>query len=251
VRVGMPEDTDFGAYFGPAMRAARPAPVFSEGPPCYAAPEPTEFAQSYSEPLESQSAPMPEDVAYASMDDDRIGPTLRIDEVSVDLLVALAGAIEPDGGMPGDDDEERLFATAFAMAVFMSEGNTFTHGVFAAHVRRLAEYLRGRDLAACGPVPESIVKLLLNWAEQRVQVEASFDELASVWRLGEPTTSGHWEKLLKSLKRRDAQTACARQEQRLFKRSGPSPRTRTMRKATRRGPMESGGDALACVKRFL
>jgi len=59
-----------------------------------------------------------------------------------DLLVQLAARIEPDGGMPGADDEERWFATAIVLLCLLEAGHTARQGAFRAHFARLFEFLK-------------------------------------------------------------------------------------------------------------
>jgi hypothetical protein len=58
-----------------------------------------------------------------------------------DLAVALAARMEPDGGMPGDSEEQRWIASAIALFLFMSEGSTESSGTFWLHVRRLRKFI--------------------------------------------------------------------------------------------------------------
>ena len=58
-----------------------------------------------------------------------------------DSLLALASAIDPDGGMPGKTPEARAAATAMALLAFLAHGHTPTAGAFRSHVARLAKFL--------------------------------------------------------------------------------------------------------------
>ncbi|MEY3284085.1 MAG: hypothetical protein RIR86_2098 [Acidobacteriota bacterium] len=64
------------------------------------------------------------------------------DPEPIDLLVRLAGQIEPDGGMPGGNSDERWIATALTLLALLSEGHTAQTGVFRLHVVRLLGFLR-------------------------------------------------------------------------------------------------------------
>jgi hypothetical protein len=61
----------------------------------------------------------------------------------VDALLELAAKLEPDGGMPGRDEEERVQATILALLAFLAEGHTERSGIFRSHVRRLVAFLEG------------------------------------------------------------------------------------------------------------
>lgn len=69
------------------------------------------------------------------------------DETKGDLLVALAGMMEPDGGMPGDTEEVRIGNSIVALLYFMREGNTSRSGPFRIHVERLLQYLNSHRLS--------------------------------------------------------------------------------------------------------
>ena len=68
-------------------------------------------------------------------------------ETKEDLLVALAGMMEPDGGMPGETEEVRIGNSIVALLYFMREGNTSKSGPFRIHVERLLEYLNSNRLS--------------------------------------------------------------------------------------------------------
>ena len=168
VPVGMPQDVRFSSYFNrrPDLGAAYSSPRLLSAI-CYSIePEPTimeriessvstlltdifKSKQSSSAPSSSprwssaddsesvHSMPSP---ASPLTDDDQ---SSRQDMQSVeDLLVQLAARIEPDGGMPGADDEERWFATAIVLLCLLEAGHTARQGAFRAHFARLFEFLK-------------------------------------------------------------------------------------------------------------
>jgi len=67
-------------------------------------------------------------------------------ETKEDLLVALAGMMEPDGGMPGETEEVRIGNSIVALLYFIREGNTSSSGPFRIHVERLLQYLNSNRL---------------------------------------------------------------------------------------------------------
>ena len=67
-------------------------------------------------------------------------------ETKEDLLVALAGMMEPDGGMPGETEEVRIGNSMVALLYFVREGNTSSSGPFRIHVERLLQYLNSNRL---------------------------------------------------------------------------------------------------------
>lgn len=68
-----------------------------------------------------------------------------------DLLMALAGMMEPDGGMPGETEEVRIGNSIVALLYFLREGNTSRRGPFRIHVERLLRYLDSNRLRALSP----------------------------------------------------------------------------------------------------
>jgi hypothetical protein len=138
VPVGMPEDVEFDSYFAaraicarprgfPSLRAARPAALRSFRarafqPECH-------FIDTAREVSLREMA--------ASFDEM---------EASFDPPLELALAIEPDGGMPGADDEERALASLLALLCFLAVGSTESSGIFRPYVRRLVSFLENVSL---------------------------------------------------------------------------------------------------------
>jgi len=68
-----------------------------------------------------------------------------------DLLVTLAGMMEPDGGMPGKTEDIRIGNSIVALLYFVREGNTSRSGPFRIHVERLLQYLNSNALSTLSP----------------------------------------------------------------------------------------------------
>jgi hypothetical protein len=68
-----------------------------------------------------------------------------------DLLVALAGMMQPDGGMPGETEEVRIGNSIVGLLCFLCEGNSSRRGPFRIHVERLLRYLDSNRLRALSP----------------------------------------------------------------------------------------------------
>ena len=62
-------------------------------------------------------------------------------DTSEDVLIALAGWLEPDGGMPGNNEEMRIANSLIALLSFVAQGSTREGGPFRVHVERLLRYL--------------------------------------------------------------------------------------------------------------
>lgn len=174
VPVGMPQDTAFEAYFSARSQACASAP-----PPAHTG---------------GQSA----DVRYCDMAKplaDAAPEHFR--ETVGDVLLEVAGRLEPDGGLPGDTEEERIAATLAALLLFISEGHSESGGAFARHVRRMKGFLESADLPSLPSARErslddmlrkvtsgetpggdrlALVKRYL--ADEEVPVDEVWDELA-------------------------------------------------------------------------
>lgn len=58
-----------------------------------------------------------------------------------DMLLAVASAMDSDGGMPGGSREARAAATVVALLAFLAHGHTPSSGAFRSHVARLVAFL--------------------------------------------------------------------------------------------------------------
>jgi Ca-activated chloride channel family protein len=129
VPVGMPQQTPFDAYFGAATTmACMPMPSVPPGKfrLLKAVQAASLIQRGFSSDAEAVAAPPPE-------------PPVRDAE---DVLLLLAARLEPDGGMPGTDEFERIIATLVALAFFMSEGHTAKRGAFRTHVAHMLKFLQ-------------------------------------------------------------------------------------------------------------
>ncbi len=134
--VGMPQDTAFSSYFGhPTLMTACAAPARGAARILHS------VADASSALFGRRRAAQP--VAYHAEPafPAEAGPR----DEGVDTLLELAARIEPDGGMPGRDEEERVQAAILALLAFLAEGHTERSGTFRSHVRRLMGFLEGAD----------------------------------------------------------------------------------------------------------
>jgi Ca-activated chloride channel family protein len=67
--------------------------------------------------------------------------SMKAVDSSEDILVTLAGRLEPDGGMPGKNEEMRIANSLIALLSFVAQGSTTEAGPFRVHVERLLQYL--------------------------------------------------------------------------------------------------------------
>jgi hypothetical protein len=61
-----------------------------------------------------------------------------------DSLMELAAELEPDGGMPGEDETDRVLATLRALIEFAAEGHSPSHGPYRRHLARMIAFVERR-----------------------------------------------------------------------------------------------------------
>jgi len=130
VPVGMPRDTPFHSYFpGAGLLAARLRAAGNLFLGASLAPAPVANADRSRARYSLEFADMQRfaSTSVPAADDD---------------LVALAGMLEPDGGMPGGSSAVRAGRTIAAVFAFVRAGNTLAAGIFRMHLKRLTRYLQ-------------------------------------------------------------------------------------------------------------
>jgi Ca-activated chloride channel family protein len=152
VPVGLPYGVKFESYFRPAFSGA----ALPSSPP------PARYARAQAWELAAKEPALP------------MFSLRRSAKRLEDELVSLAAAIEPDGGLPGATEEERLLATLLALLRFLGAGWTAGSAAFGLHVDRLVAFLEAHS---------SVL------AEERRQLVEAVVELA---RAGE-SLPGDWE----------------------------------------------------------
>ena len=134
VPVGMPQDVSFTSYFANQAHSISylGAPQLSRARP---------FLKKAFYDLTPEA--MLSEETQIFLEQSRGAPLLMPDiDRNEELLLELACRIEPDGGMPGKDDDQRLLATLAALILFVSEGHTLQAGAFRTHVQRLTAFLQ-------------------------------------------------------------------------------------------------------------
>jgi Ca-activated chloride channel family protein len=146
VPVGMPQDTAFEGYFAgqSAMMAKRVGGRMML--------ECNLSAPDMLSDKEMAAKPLLFDRLFSLGRARKTEPASVPTEGTPDVLIELARRIEPDGGMPGENSEQRMSATIVALLCFLSDGHTTTTGAFRAHVQRLLAFLKSQtppgDIAA-------------------------------------------------------------------------------------------------------
>jgi len=157
VPVGMPQDTEFDAYF--CQPAFAPPRVECLRLPWVAHDEGEKFC--------------PGDEIMDELPD------------TEDVLLRLAVRMEPDGGLPGADEEARWMATATALFCFLAEGHSAHSGAFREHVRKLLAFLK----AAPSTAAEERKRRLIELAEQGHAPTGDWWMLARRIARGRPVSS--------------------------------------------------------------
>jgi Ca-activated chloride channel family protein len=139
VPVGMPQDTHFGAYF-PAQTTMMGAPAGPLPPPMMvaSAPVPTMMMPP------ARSAPVRGRKLFglfSRVSVDSYRPAPPPPPTADDSLLALASAMDSDGGMPGKGVEARASASVVALLAFLANGHTPSSGAFRSHAARLVRFL--------------------------------------------------------------------------------------------------------------
>jgi Ca-activated chloride channel family protein len=83
-----------------------------------------------------------------------------------DMLLDLARRIEPDGGMPGKNDFERVVRSLVAVLGFLIEGHTTTAGAFRAHVQRLMHFLETSPFPSLSTQQQRPLNDALGWIKK-------------------------------------------------------------------------------------
>jgi Ca-activated chloride channel family protein len=196
VPVGMPQDVQLGAYFGGSTGSrGMPLPAMARLAPMPSMPIPVP-------PLAAMPGPpLPSDdevpaslfrraaaLFHAKQPELPAVPFPPSAEPSAeDLLLDLARKLEPDGGMPGKNDFERVVRSLAAVLAFMIEGHTATAGAFRAHVERLMHFLETSAFPALAAADRQALNEVLAWIKKSPKPAWKLSELlawneAEAWK---------------------------------------------------------------------
>ena len=138
VAVGMPESTSFAAYFcSPDQAAARPmaAPMAMSTASAGGVIRRL-FARAGSSLKKDEGSD-----GFAHMANLEPVSAASDDGSPENVLITLAGMLEPDGGMPGGDEEMRIANSLAALLFFVAQGHSASGGIFRIHVGKLLSFL--------------------------------------------------------------------------------------------------------------
>jgi Ca-activated chloride channel family protein len=182
VPVGMPQDTAFGSYFNAHLSQppseftmafasapvgaprAHPSALMPKGaslptpPPPSASQEPLEILMHRSGSNLAQKMP-PKPGLFQRFLAGKKPPAAPAQQTPDDLLLTLAGRLESDGGLPGNNPDSRASATIVALLAFLSQGHTATNGAFRSHVARLVAFLK--SLTGLSPDHQQLLAIVV------------------------------------------------------------------------------------------
>ena len=145
VPVGMPQDTAFGAYFKSADAMGIVGSIQLRSPVVrYEADREFGFARLRQAPRSFQAKQQ------------KLFESAQL-ELPEDLLLELASRLEPDGGIRGGNDDDRLTVALVALLCFLAEGYTAQSGTFRSHVDRLLTFVKNYPTAT---LPDERRKIL-------------------------------------------------------------------------------------------
>ena len=139
VPVGMPEDTAFDAYFAQAAFTQANSQILRCMKTADFQAKP--LGHKMKAPRRRESSDVKLNACY-SMPPSPMSPA-QDKPAGEELLMVLAALIEPDGGMPGKDNERRLIASLLALLCFVANGHTQASGAYRRHVKRLSGFIEG------------------------------------------------------------------------------------------------------------
>jgi len=185
IPVGMPQDTAFGAYFEGAG-----AHAFLGSGYVSASAESYEVAQEVGFSALRQSLR-----AFRPARQQELFESAQW-ELPEDLLLELASRLEPDGGMRGGDDEQRLSLTLVALLCFLAEGHTVQCGTFRSHVERLLKFVKNYPTAKLSDDQRKILSAIIALVESGRSLPGNWFLTAKAFLEKRPPTSGElWKRL--------------------------------------------------------
>jgi hypothetical protein len=183
VPVGMPQDVLMGAYFGqphgsPQLLAALSAPPARMMRPAVPAAAPSLFMKMIDKLNRKGPPAAPKDVDSGA-EFELPAFLRRRPQAPEDALLDLAQQIEPDGGMPGENEFERMVHSLVAILAFFVEGHTRASGAFRAHVQRLMHFLENSKFSSLSTQNRVALGAVLEWIRKGNKPTQSLSEILS------------------------------------------------------------------------
>jgi hypothetical protein len=187
IPVGMPQDTDSESYFGLSPKICyeqRSSLVENFVSCCTMSPEsyerrslkedsalslPTFLRQRRSSRKSSKHTPAVSAPPVVVVE--------NYSDVALDRMFELSGSLEADGGLPGDDMDTRIAHTLAALVAFLDYENHVREMGFAAHTKRMTEFLRAHKTHTMLPERTALLDKMLMDIEQKRIPENAYQEL--------------------------------------------------------------------------
>jgi Ca-activated chloride channel family protein len=179
VPVGMPQDVLFGAYFGRPTASPQATGAFASSvslaamasvgwrggvaaPAGIALPS----ARGAAPKLGRASGPLRKLFRRGKAEEAGVEEATSL--APEDMLLDLAGQLEPDGGMAGKNDFERVVRSLVGVLAFLIEGNTTIAGAFRSHVQRLLHFLETSAFPSLNALQRRTLNEALAWIKKGV-----------------------------------------------------------------------------------
>jgi Ca-activated chloride channel family protein len=140
VPVGLAQDVMMGAYFAKDMMLHSSSSTFLKMKWSVPDLKPARAKRSFPFWPAARNVELME-CGIPGIDDSSIRVGMPAD-TQQDSLVKLAASLDPDGGMPGKNAEERVLATILALLQFLAWGHSADSGAFRVHVKRMLKFLK-------------------------------------------------------------------------------------------------------------
>lgn len=180
VPVGMNEDTGFTAVFA----GASAVPV-----PCASASPRKSLRRSFTSLFSSRAPSLDESLCSMSLASE---PQIS----RQDVLVAVAGLLEPDGGLPGKTPALRITNSLAVLLFLLAEGNSVSSGPLRRHVAKLMHFLETQDPQSLGTDHATIATRAVRTIKQQTLSKSDWLSYAeALLRSGEIDHVRFWREL--------------------------------------------------------
>tara|TARA_B100001971_G_C17978243_1_gene425948 strand:- start:226 stop:657 length:432 start_codon:yes stop_codon:yes gene_type:complete len=123
---------------------------------------------------------------------------LDIDEDSkISSLFSLAALIQPDGGMPGSDEEQRISTSILALLAFVSEASRSDTHAFDPHIKRLYKFIESHLDNVKLTKRKRVIQNILEKVDKGDAFEGDWLQLVESWVSGARPFQSKliWEKI--------------------------------------------------------
>jgi hypothetical protein len=112
-----------------------------------------------------------------------------------DVLLDVASRLEPDGGLPGENHEERVLAGLLALLLSAAEGHTARGGAFMPHVQHLLAFLQAADPSPLTGERQKLVRTIIQRLSQDAKLPGPWLALVQAYQAGRWEMRPAWQQL--------------------------------------------------------